>query len=80
MDNRLIASSRDVTLINELGLHARAAAMIAKLAQTARSKVWIIKDGEEVDASSVIDILTLACAKDSNVQLRIDLVESGFGE
>ena len=93
MDNRLIASSRDVTIINELGLHARAAAMIAKLAQTARSKVWIIKDGEEVDASSVIDILTLACAKDSNVQLRIDdhldldvlnniadLVESGFGE
>ncbi|MBN1932571.1 MAG: HPr family phosphocarrier protein [Desulfobacterales bacterium] len=93
MDNTLREISRDLKIINDLGLHARAAAMIAKLAQNAKAKVWIIKDGEKVDASSVIDILTLACVKDSKVQLRIDdrldldvlndiveLVESGFGE
>jgi len=55
--------------------------------------VWIIKDEEKVDAASIIDILTLACAKGSKITLKIDdqsdlyilnniakLIESGFGE
>jgi phosphocarrier protein len=89
-DNRL---SKSVTIINDLGLHARSAAQIAKLAQNVKSKVWIIKDEEKVDAASIIDILTLACAKGSKITLKIDdqsdldilnniakLIESGFGE
>ncbi len=89
-DNRL---SKSVTITNDLGLHARSAAQIAKLAQNVKSKVWIIKDREKVDAASIIDILTLACAKGSKLTLKIDdqsdldilndiaqLIESGFGE
>ena len=89
-NNRL---SRDVTIKNALGLHARAATKIAKLVQNVKSKVWIIKDGEKADASSIIDILTLACSKGSKITFKIDdqsdldilndlvqLVESGFGE
>jgi len=85
--------SRDVIISNELGLHARSAARIAKLAQNGKSKIWIIKDSEAADASSVIDILTLACEKGSEITLKIEdpsdikilnqlvqLVESGFGE
>ena len=85
--------SRDVVISNELGLHARSAARIAKLAQNGKSKIWIIKDGEAADASSVIDILSLACEKGSKITLTIkdpsdmetlnqivQLVESGFGE
>jgi len=85
--------SRDVYVINEFGLHARSAAKIAKLAQAAKANVWIIKDGNEVDASSIIDILTLAGAKGSKITLKIEdpsdidilnaivkLVEKGFGE
>ncbi len=64
--------TRDVIIINELGLHARSAAGIAKIAQNAKSKVWIIKDGQKVDASSIIDILTLACTKGSKITLKID--------
>jgi phosphocarrier protein len=52
-----------VVIINELGLHARSAARIAKLAQNANSKVWLIRGKERVDASSIIDILSLACPK-----------------
>ena len=64
--------SRDVVIINELGLHARSAAGIAKLAQNAKSKVWLIMGEERVDASSIIDILSLACSKGSKITLKID--------
>ena len=85
--------SEDVVINNPLGLHARAAAKIAALTKKVKSKVWIIKDGEKADASSVIEILTLACAQGSKITITIDdpadkhvlndlvqLVESGFGE
>ena len=85
--------SRDVVIINELGLHARSAAGIAKLAQNANSKVWLIRGEERVDASSIIDILSLACPKGSKITLEIneesdidilneiiELVKKGFGE
>jgi phosphocarrier protein HPr len=85
--------SRCVTITNDLGLHARSAAKIAKLVQSVTSNVWIIKDGKKADASSIIDILTLVCPKGSIITLKIDdqsdleilnalvqLIESGFGE
>ena len=85
--------SRDVVIINELGLHARSAAGIAKLAQNANSKVWLIRGKDRVDASSIIDILSLACSKGSKITLKIDeesdidilneiieLIKKGFGE
>ena len=85
--------AKNVIINNPLGLHARAAAKIAELAKNVKSNVWIIKDGEKVDASSVIEILTLACAQGSKITIIVDdpsdvnilddlvnLVESGFGE
>ena len=64
--------SKEVTVTNELGLHARPAAMIAKLAMQAASNVWLIKDDEKADASSIIDILSLSGTKDSRITLRIE--------
>jgi len=85
--------SKDVVVINEFGLHARSAAKIAKLAQNANSKVWLIRGKERVDASSIIDILSLGCSKGSKITLAIDkesdinilneiidLAKKGFGE
>jgi phosphocarrier protein HPr len=85
--------SKDVTLINALGLHARPAAQIAMLAAKAISKVWMISDGEQVDAKSIIDILSLYCPKGSPIRFTVEnvrdieilneiaaLAESGFGE
>ena len=83
-----------ITIINnELGLHARPAAMIAKLVSNAKSYIHIIKNGQQADASSIIDILTLACSKGSKVTVKIDnmqdvdildqiidLIKKGFGE
>jgi len=64
--------SREVIIVNELGLHARSAGKIAKLTQNAQSTIWLTKNNEKVDASSIIDILTLACAKGSKIMLTVD--------
>jgi len=81
------------TIINELGLHARSAARIAEIARNSRGNVWVMKDDEKADASSVMDILTLICEKGTKIRIIIedsadndilnaivDLVENGFGE
>lgn len=64
--------SRHVIVINELGLHARCAAKIAEIARKANYNVWIIKDKKKVDASSILDILTLESTKGSKITLKID--------
>ena len=84
---------RVATVKNELGLHARSAAQIANIAQNSTSNVWIKKDNQKADASSIIDILTLVCEKGTKITIMIDdsedidilnaiadLVDSGFGE
>jgi len=63
---------REIEIVNELGLHARAAAKLAEIAQRASSDVWIIKGNEQADASSVVDILTLACPKGSIITVKIE--------
>ena len=49
--------SREVTILNPLGLHARPAAEFAKNARRFRSDIWIVKDGTRFSALSLIDIL-----------------------
>jgi len=92
--NRLESDlQRPVMIVNELGLHARAAAKIAEVAQNAKHKVWIARDTETVDAASIIDLLTLGGIKGTEIVVCIehstdqpilnkiiDLVEAGFGE
>ena len=86
-------SSKDAIVVNDLGLHARAAAKIAELARKAVSKVWVQVDEERVDARSILDILTLGCEKGSKLTIVIndrsdmetlnriiELVQNGFGE
>ena len=93
MDSSIKKLKKRVNIHNELGLHARPAALIAQVAQEAASKVWIIRNEDKVDASSIIDILTLACLKGTEVILQIEdpadenilerivaLFHEGFGE
>ena len=85
--------SATLKIVNELGLHARSAAKLAKLAAEANGGIWIMKNGHTVDARSMLDILTLACPKGSEITVVIDdasdlktlqrieaLIRSGFGE
>ena len=85
--------SRTTIICNELGLHARSAARIAEIAANAAANIWLVKDNQKADASSIVDILTLACEKGTKIKIIIedpadtdilnalvDLVDSGFGE
>jgi len=85
--------SKEVTITNELGMHARSAAQIAKLAMQANSKIRMIKGDKEADATSIMDILTLECPKGTKIKLAtqesadfdilnriIQLIKNGFGE
>ena len=85
--------SRETVIINELGLHARSAAQIAKLANRANFKVWLSKGGASAEATSIMDLLALECPRGTKVVVTIEdpsdmevlngiaqLIENGFGE
>jgi len=78
---------------NNLGLHARAAAKIVDLAGQYSSDLFLCKGDQEVDGASILSILTLACPKGTEIQVRIvgkdsealmeklsELFEQKFGE
>lgn len=62
--------TRTLTIDNELGLHARAAARIVALAGQYNSRLFFEKDGHEVDGASILSILTLACPRGTEIQVR----------
>jgi phosphocarrier protein len=78
---------------NDLGLHGRAAARIVDLAGHYKSKLYLNKGGNEVDGTSILSILTLACPKGTEIEARVvgedseefmkrlsDLFKEKFGE
>jgi len=62
---------RRLKIINSLGLHARAAAKIVELADRYESSLFLEKDGRQVDGSNILSILTLACPKGTEMEVKI---------
>jgi len=62
---------RSLKVINELGMHARAAGQIVELAGKYKAKLFLRKDSQEVDGLSILSILSLACPKGGEVEARI---------
>jgi phosphocarrier protein HPr len=56
---------------NNLGLHARAAGKIVALANQFESRLFLSKENEEVDGSSILSILTLSCPKGTEIKAKI---------
>lgn len=63
---------QETEIVNRLGLHARAAAKLVHTAGGFESRVTVSKDGEEVDAKSILGILLLAASQGSRVKIRCD--------
>lgn len=63
---------REVQIVNRLGLHARAAAKLVHASGAFRSRITLVKDGEEVDAKSILGILLMAAAQGSWLTIRCD--------
>ena len=83
----------ELEIVNDLGLHARAASKLVKLANGFDAEVYVGHDGREVNGKSILGVLMLACAKGSTINLRCagpqageayealeELVKDGFGE
>jgi len=84
---------QDFTIINRLGLHARAAAQLVQTANQFAAEVTIFKEDIEVNGKSIMGILLLAAPQGTQVSIAVDgddetmamkaiaeLVEDGFGE
>ncbi|WP_319777394.1 HPr family phosphocarrier protein [Maridesulfovibrio sp.] len=63
---------RTVVVSNQLGLHARPAAKLAQEAQNFTADIMVVCESQEVDAKSILDVLTLAAAQGSVLELRAD--------
>lgn len=63
---------RDVLIANRLGLHARAASRLVKVASDFRAEIGIEKDGARADAKSIMGLLLLAAARGQTVTITAD--------
>jgi phosphocarrier protein HPr len=63
---------RTLTIVNKLGLHARAAAKLVTLAQKFKCEVHVKKDGREVSGKSIMGVMMLAAGKGSRVTFRAE--------
>ena len=86
-------TSRSVTVVNQLGMHARAAAKFVHLATRFQSAVRVARDARQMDGKSIMGILLLAAACGSSLTISAEgsdegeavealaaLIASGFGE
>ncbi|MGE4597437.1 MAG: HPr family phosphocarrier protein [Methylophilaceae bacterium] len=66
---------KELKIINELGLHARASSKLTQLACKFSSEIIIKKDKNKVNAKSMMEILMLAANKNSFIKIEIDGVD-----
>ncbi len=52
-----VSVAREITIVNEMGLHARPAAEFVRRANGFRSEIWLVKDGKRFSATSLIDVM-----------------------
>ena len=84
---------REVTIVNQLGMHARPAAQVVRTASAFTAEVEIVREGMAVNAKSIMGVMMLAAECGSSVILRANgadeaaalealakLVAEGFGE
>ena len=63
--------SKKLTIINKLGLHARAAAKLVALASNFQSDVYIEKDGKKVNGKSIMGVMMLAASQQSALTVTV---------
>ena len=92
-ENHEPGHAREVRIPNELGLHARPAAELVKVASRFESEIWVAKGDLEVNGKSIMGVMMLAAECGATIRIRAEgpdadeavaalaaLVENGFGE
>ena len=68
---------RTVEIVNERGLHARASAKFVKLAAGFEAEVRVSKDGQTVDARSIMGLMMLAAGLGSRIEIEAEGDQAG---
>ncbi len=84
---------KEVEIKNKLGLHARPASLLVKLAGKFESEIQLAKDDTEINAKSILGVMMLAAGPGQSITITADgpdaeeavdaiasLIDSGFGE
>jgi phosphocarrier protein HPr len=64
-----VSAARTVEIVNARGLHARASAKFVKLASTFNAEVSVSRDGQTVDARSIMGLMMLAAGPGSTIEI-----------
>ena len=64
--------SKEVEIVNKLGLHARASAKLTQLAGAFQSEIWLSRSGRRVNAKSIMGVMMLAAGKGSTVLVEVE--------
>lgn len=84
-------TEKNITITNDVGLHARAATLFIKKANDYKSSVWIESEGRQINAKSLLGVLSLGIIQNTEVKIIADgadeteaisglteLIDSGF--
>jgi phosphocarrier protein HPr len=63
---------KQLTVQNKMGIHARPAAMIVRIANSYSGDVWVEKDDEQVNGKSIMGLMMLAAGKGSKLTFRAE--------
>ena len=93
LGDKKIMQTQEITIVNKLGLHARASAKLTKLAGSFQCDVWMSKGQRRVNAKSIMGVMMLPAGLGSQVVLETEgpqetealqalvaLIEDKFGE
>lgn len=86
-------TEKQVEIVNRAGIHTRPASMIVKTAAKFKCDIFIGKDGYEINAKSIIGVMTLAASRGTILNIKANgidelecveeltnLISTGFGE
>jgi phosphocarrier protein HPr len=65
-------ASAELTIVNRLGLHARASAKLTQVASAFRSEVWLSRNGRRVNAKSIMGVMMLAAGKGASILVQAE--------
>jgi phosphocarrier protein len=69
--------SAELTIVNRLGLHARASAKLTQVANSFKCDVWLSRNGRRVNAKSIMGVMMLAAGKGASIMVEAEGADAG---
>lgn len=70
--DEVVIHSEQLEVVNEMGVHARPAAMVVRITNKYEGQIWVEKDGEKVNGKSIMGIMMLAAGPGTKLTVHTD--------